>query len=100
VLLHDNDMKRTLAELGSVYSEIVQHKNKLILHQKGPQAKHARLLARNQVIDKAMEAGITDSAAIMKLLRENHPELVSKGKSFIDPKFMMRQYRQSRRGHE
>jgi hypothetical protein len=100
VLLHDNDMKRTLAELGSVYSEIVQHKNKLILHRKGPQAKHDRVEERHQEIDKAIEVGITDPDAILKLLRENHPELVRKGKGFIKPEIMMRQYRGCRKAGE
>jgi hypothetical protein len=35
---------------------------------------------RNEAIERAMDAGITEPDAILKYLQENHPDLVRKGR--------------------
>jgi hypothetical protein len=65
--------------------------------QRGNRRKAELLARRHQAIDKAREVGITDTQAIFSFLRDNHPELIRKGKGFVDPISIMRTYQKSKK---
>src|SRR5262249_39804450 len=62
------------------------------------EVKKDRLTRRHEVIDKAIEVGITEPEAILQYLKENYPsERTRKGRGFIDAQNMMKTYRAHRR---
>lgn len=71
---------------------------KLQKYRHGPQAKKDRVKKRHEAIRKAIEVGITDEARIYELMQQSYPELIRKGRGYIDAKIMMRDYRRSQRG--
>jgi hypothetical protein len=65
---------------------------------KGPRLKRERVQKRNEEIGKAMDAGITKEEDLFRHMRENHEELMRKGKNgYIGSTQMMREYRKAKK---
>ena len=65
-------------------------------HKRGPRVKQPRLQKRNQLVGQWSELGL-EPEAIMKLLKEQYPELVRNGDGWISEASMMTQYNRSER---
>jgi hypothetical protein len=74
--------------------------SKIASQRKGPRQKRERVQRRHEAIDKAIEVGITTDADLFRFMRENHPDLIRKGKGFISLQQMMRFYRDAKRSRE
>jgi hypothetical protein len=78
--------------------EVMRYSNIMAKHQRGPRAKRDRVKARHRIIDSLVEQGFNTGEEILEHLKQQHPELVRKGKSdWIDRGSMMKAYRRSKK---
>jgi hypothetical protein len=72
--------------------------DKLTQYKHCAEVKLAKVQARHAAMDKAIEAGIKEEAALYRFMLEYHSELMRMGKKkYVSAASMMKQFRRARR---
>jgi hypothetical protein len=88
-----------VGQLGASLETIAAARRDFRAFRRGPAAKRKRRAERHEAIESLLRDGFTTPEEMFQHLQEQRPELVRKGKGWIKPDWMMRDFRSARGRH-